>query len=629
MSNPKQTKTTETLFNIVMVSFDKLVKDPDNVRQTRTDEGIEALADNIHAEGLLQNLMVREMKDGNFAVTGGERRRTALEILVKRKQMKPTDKVPCNLIESAHTSASLSENIHRLAMHPADQFLAWAKLQDEGLTISEIAKRHGATNKLVEQRLKLGRLSPLLLDALKADEIDVETACAFTISDDQQRQEAAFHALKTHWNSLNPRSVKAALTEDEIAGSNKLALFVGRDAYEKAGGEIRTDLFDEEVYFIDAELLTNLAITKLEAEAERLKADGWAWIEIALEQDYGAGNKMRKIHLHEIPLPAKEQAEKEQLEQRYKEIEEAALNEDEASIVECETIDERLDELTQKATAYKPEDQAISGGFLSIGYDGNINLKVGYIRPQDDQELTAAKRKSAEAKAAMPPQLSKALRNDLAAVRLEILQGEFLKNPIIARDLLAFHTIRKTILSGYTKSPFDLFAQKAEGAACISKNGDMGKYVGRQAAQKLTDKLPLACFDIKDVTASFEAFHALSEADKIGLQAYAAAQMLKPQLNDNFECEPTLERVAQLISVDVASYWTPNAEFFARITKKHMEEIAETVISPAFVQRHSKDKKSVFAEAIGAAFTHESKSSHVDQETAQRIASWVPPCMQS
>tara|TARA_R110001583_G_scaffold33548_6_gene113317 strand:+ start:1018 stop:2895 length:1878 start_codon:yes stop_codon:yes gene_type:complete len=610
-----------------MVPFNKLVEDPENVRTTRSTDGIEALADNIQAEGLLQNLVVRKTKGGKFAVSGGERRRRALGVLISRKQMKATDEVPCKLISDAATSASLSENIHREAMHPADQFAAWAKMQDEGLSVSEIATRHGATTKLVEQRLKLGRLSPALLDALRADEIDVEAACAFTITDDAERQEAVFEALKSHWQGITARGVKAALTEDEIADSNKLARLIGREAYEADGGEVRTDLFGDTVYFKDAERLTRLATAQLEAEAERLQGEGWAWIEIAFDENYYAGDKMRRIHPKKIDLSDTDQAEKTKLEARYAELEEAAENDDEKAIAECDDIEAKLAVLEEKAKAYKPKEQAIAGGFLSLAHDGTVQVKLGFIRAEDDPKAIAAKKKAAKERAEQPSQFSKSLRDDLAAIRLEVLQAELLANPIVARDLLAFHTIRDALSIGYTDSPFELSAQQARSARVVSKVGDMGRYEGREKVEKLVAGLSLDWFEVEDETESFEAFRALSEADKIALQAYAAVYMLKPQLNDEGQTDPTLERAAQIIGVDVASYWTPDAEFFGRITKGQMEEIATEVIDPEFAQRHQKDKKGVYAEAMGNVFNPEVKTIGIKAPTRKRLAAWVPECM--
>lgn len=626
MSKTQPPKNLEINSSPMMVPIGKLIEDPENVRQTRTDVGIEALADNIHAEGLLQNLVVRKVKGGKYAVTAGERRRSALQMLVKRKLLKATDTVPCRLIDGPNTSASLSENIHRVAMHPADQYVAWAKMHDDGLSIPEISKRHGTTTKVVEQRLKLGRLSPVILNALKNDEIDVETACSFAITDDHKRQESVYEALNAQYYGPNARNVKAALTKDEIAGSNKLAVFVGREAYEQAGGEIRTDLFDDDMYFKDAELLTQLANQKLQAEAERLKSEGWSWIEIAFDQDYRALDKLRKIHPEAIALSPEDQAEKERLEKRYEEIEGAANGGDEDLYAECEEIDAKLNALSEKAHAFKPDDLAISGGFVYLTHDGGLSVQLGYVRPEDDPQLAEKKRMAAEARAAAPSQYTKALRDDLASLRREIFQSAFLNNPAIARDLLAFHTIRQTLHAGYLQSPFNLSAN--ESSARPSKAGDMGTMKGRKKIQKMISSLPLECIQMEDPTAGFEVFHGLSDDQKAALQAYAAALMLEPQLSDDSRPEPTLERAAQLMDVDVADHWTPSHEFFERLNKKHMGEIAESLISSSYAETHAKDKKQAFAKALGKAFNSRGVTQSVDQEARQRMAKWAPECMQ-
>ena len=141
MTTQTQNTATAPLTNTVMVPFNKLVEDPENVRTTRSTDGIEALADNIQAEGLLQNLVVRKTKGGKFAVSGGERRRRALGVLISRKQMKATDEVPCKLISDAATSASLAETSHHKALHPPDESPDWSKTQDESVGKSGLAAR--------------------------------------------------------------------------------------------------------------------------------------------------------------------------------------------------------------------------------------------------------------------------------------------------------------------------------------------------------------------------------------------------------------------------------------------------------------------------------------------------------
>ena len=627
MPNDTQIPAAAVLANTIMVPFNKLIADPENVRKTRSPDSIPGLADNILAEGLLQNLVVRKVKGGKFAVLGGERRRQALALLIERKAMKKSDEVPCRLIEDSATSASLAENIHRVAMHPADQFEAWTKLQDEGLSVREIAIRHGVSAHLVEQRLKLGRLSPVLLEAFRTEEISLETAAAFTLTDDRERQEAVYEATKAGWRGVSAAAVRAAITETEITSTDKLAQFVGRDAYEADGGEIRGDLFQDIVYFKDGERLTRLACEKLEAEAARLKSEGWAWIEIAFDEDYRAGDKMRQIRAKPVDLSAEDQATVDQLTARRAEIEDATYQEDETALGEFDEIEVKLAALGEKARAFNPKDQAIAGGFLCISFNGKLKGKLGFIRSEDDPKLKAEKKNAPSENSTSSSQYGKSLRDDMAAIRLEILQTELLANPVIARDLLAFHTVRDALICGYQPSPFELSAHQAYGRRCASEKGDMGIFEQRERVATLTASLPLDWMEIEDSAESFAAFRQLSEDEKTGLQAYAAAHMLKAQLNDEDQTVETLECAARMMQLDVTQYWTPGKAFFERLAKSHLAEIARTLIDPEYAQAHAKDKKAALAEALGDAFDPSVRSLSVDAEARNRLAAWVPECM--
>ena len=67
-------------------------------------------------------------------------------------------------------------------MSPADQVVAFTKLADSGLSVAVIAARFGTSERLVEQRLRLGNVAPDLLDAYRAGEIDLEVLKAFVES---------------------------------------------------------------------------------------------------------------------------------------------------------------------------------------------------------------------------------------------------------------------------------------------------------------------------------------------------------------------------------------------------------------------------------------------------------------
>jgi len=74
---------------------------------------------------------------------------------------------------------SLAENVARIAMHPANQVVAFTKLAEVGQSVSSVAARFGLSERRVEQRLRLGNAAPELLDTYRADEIDLEVLKAF------------------------------------------------------------------------------------------------------------------------------------------------------------------------------------------------------------------------------------------------------------------------------------------------------------------------------------------------------------------------------------------------------------------------------------------------------------------
>ena len=105
--------------------------------------------------------------------------------------------VPCQVRSGDADPAelSLAENVIRIAMHPADQVVAFSKLADAGQSVSAIAARFGASERTVEQRLRLGNAAPELLDAYRADEIDLEVLKAFAVTADRERQMAVWEQV--------------------------------------------------------------------------------------------------------------------------------------------------------------------------------------------------------------------------------------------------------------------------------------------------------------------------------------------------------------------------------------------------------------------------------------------------
>src|SRR6185312_1284858 len=162
-------------------------------------------------------------------------------------------------------------------MHPADEFEAFRQLIVAGQGIEDVAARFGVTPLVVQRRLKLANVSPKFITLYREGEMTLEHLMAFAVTPDQERQEQAWKGLKTY--ERTPDGIRQALTQHEVSARACIARYVGIKAYEKAGGAVRRDLFDEEEgTMLDGDLVRRLASEKLERHARRLKAEGLAWV---------------------------------------------------------------------------------------------------------------------------------------------------------------------------------------------------------------------------------------------------------------------------------------------------------------------------------------------------------------
>ncbi len=181
------------------IPFNKLVLSQSNVRRLKAGVSIEDLADDIARRGLLQSLNVRPVLDadgaetGQFEIPAGGRRYRALERLVRQKRLSKTTPIPCIVRDpTGEISAeedSLAENVHRVALHPLDQFRAFKALREQGAGEEEIAARFFVAPAVVKQRLRLASVSDKLLGIYAEDGMTLEQLMAFTVTSDTARQE--------------------------------------------------------------------------------------------------------------------------------------------------------------------------------------------------------------------------------------------------------------------------------------------------------------------------------------------------------------------------------------------------------------------------------------------------------
>ena len=82
---------------------------------------------------------------------------------------------------------SLAENVVRLAMHPADQVVAFMHLVKDGVTSAKVTARFGVAERVIDKRLRFGNLASELLDAYRANNATLKVLQAFTITSDHER----------------------------------------------------------------------------------------------------------------------------------------------------------------------------------------------------------------------------------------------------------------------------------------------------------------------------------------------------------------------------------------------------------------------------------------------------------
>ncbi|RTL75382.1 MAG: ParB/RepB/Spo0J family partition protein [Bradyrhizobiaceae bacterium] len=399
------------------IPFNKLVLSQSNVRRVKAGISIEDLAEDIARRKLLQSLNVRPILDADgqetemWEVPAGGRRYRALELLVKQKRLAKTAPIPCVVGEAGgETSAeedSLAENVHRVALHPLDQFRAFLTLREQGRSEEDIAAIFFVSVNVVKQRLRLAAVSPKLLDVYADDGMSLEQLMAFSVTADHVRQEQV-------WENVNksgydePYQIRRLLTETAVRASDKRARFVGLAAYEAAGGSILRDLFEEDGggWLEDVALLERLVVERLRTEAETIAAEGWKWIEVAPSFPYGHDHGLRRLEGAPAALTAEEQVSADALQAEYSALQAKYEDADELP----DEVDARLGELEEALEAFenrpdtfRPAEIVHAGAFVSIDAEGALHVERGYVRREDEAaSVVATAEPNLEAGAATP-----------------------------------------------------------------------------------------------------------------------------------------------------------------------------------------------------------------------------------
>ncbi|MBA4092275.1 MAG: hypothetical protein C0494_17020 [Sphingobium sp.] len=256
---------------IDMIPLGRLMRAPENVRHTDKAVDVESLADDIAAHGLLQNLIGyagdTAIDAAAVYIVGGGRRLQALDLLYRRGAIDDGFMVPVLLRPAADAIAlSLSENLAKRDMNPADEFLAFEALMKPGLlSPADLAKKFGFSERYVKQRLRLAGLAPEILDAMREGKLTIDAAMAYAESQDHKLQLRVFTVeAKKSYEPHKAWNIRYAYQSAQMTTSDPLFKLAGAKRYEEQGGRYEDDLFaDAERYgnrkVIDSSIVLSIA----------------------------------------------------------------------------------------------------------------------------------------------------------------------------------------------------------------------------------------------------------------------------------------------------------------------------------------------------------------------------------
>lgn len=588
-----------------------------NARRTG-GENVDDLKASIEAQGLLQNLIVcpaktRRGRTQRYEVVGGGRRLRALNALMGEGRVSRDEPILCRVKPDREAAeASLAENIHREPMHPADEFEAFWRLVQDGRTVEEVAQRFGTSPITVRRRLKLADVHPDLLVLYRQDGINMEQLMALALSDDQEEQLRAWNALPEWQRSAH--ALRMMFVSDEVnASTDALAKFIGVEAYEEAGGSVRRDLFSEQGqgYMRDPMLLLQLVNARLDAAAEPVREEGWAWVEVVQRASSVEVFRFGRARKSERKPTRGEASRIKALNRRLAELDaqiEAASEEDDAD-EEGERLQEQADEvqgqlraLHDELSTFDADAKAGAGAIVCVGRDGSLEILRGLIRPED-RPGAAGKGKSGgkvqdtgggAAEPRAKPAHSAALMLELTAHRTLAARAVMLDRPDVALTALLHCLVQRLMRDAFRvpSSAVRLIANAPE-AGLLPKAGSTlaearAASVIDSARDRWGERIP------GDPDKLLPWLASLAEGERMELLALCVAVNLN-DVHDDEKAGP-LDPLCAMLGLDMADWWeAKESTYFQRVTKDQISQAIAEAAGPDTAARYKGVSKTELA----------------------------------
>lgn len=560
---------------IEMVPLSALVKSPLNARTIPYPvESVRELADTISSLGLLQNLVVHSLPDGKSGVAAGGRRLTALQLLCDEQRIDTGYRVAVKRVsDELAAAASLAENVCRTAMHPAEQITGFRTLSAQGKTPVQIGDALGYGSRHVQRMLKLACLAPELLARLASDEIDTEQCQALCLESDPARQVEIFGQVSARYGNAPAHLLKRAITETEISVNNPRFMFVGREAYEAAGGIVREDLFSAQDGdgTADSVLIDRLAQEKLDTAAQAIRQEeGWLWSMTRESAIREYGDDRIEYLLMPIPEPVYTDTEKARLASLVTQLNVTDTCEDEYD------IQQQIDDLEAQAVNREWTDaQKAACGVVISRYGSDICVQRGVQKrgaPETETGTVSDTSQNSVVNTLSPPDaaegISLPLLTKMSSERTLAVQAALMQQPQKAVALMVWRLCADVFHGRSTAShPFSIRLSVAHYS--LTDNAPSGKdgkaYVALMQEQERLERLLPEGWE-----QDFTTFFTLDGQVLIALMAFCTACSIEGvQTRENGRTSRSrLDALETAIGFHMRDWWSPEkANFFTHLTK--------------------------------------------------------------
>lgn len=306
------------------------------VRKSNDTMSLPELVASVRQHGIIFALITK----GDYVVAGNRRLRALRELHGPDYRVRTIDS---DQYAGDVRELALATN-NSLPMHPIDKFEIIASLVADGMAPDDVAAHYALDTKSFRQIMKLAGLAPFARDLWRNGEITASVAQALTLTDDFKLQKKVYDQAKKEIHgdqTVSVHSVRNRLVGEKQRDVGRLLIFVGKDAYEAKGGKVNEDLFGTDHTVSDTTLLQSMAVDRFNEEVKKYTDDGWAWAVSTV------GLEGRYMH----------------------------------------------DDIGEPYTAAK---KAKSGVFLTLNANGEMDVELGKVRPQDQRAATQAAKPKAD-----------------------------------------------------------------------------------------------------------------------------------------------------------------------------------------------------------------------------------------